>query len=185
MRAQWVIAVLVAGVAVGAYGEASLSLQPVGEMRSRSEGAPTRTLRPRRHLAIGLDYTGAHLRWMFSTHWAGEFRYQRGKADSNYGDVTADVVGIRLYRFFRTRGRMPLYVGGEVAHASAKSENSHFRTEGMAAGGFGGIEYLLAKRVSISMDVGPYVVSLNEKETNMSQTSLDFVINTAIHWYLF
>ncbi len=79
----------------------------------------------RDHLALGFNYTGAQVRWELSRHWALEGRYQRGTARSQYGDVTAQVFGVRAYRFLRTSSRLPLYLGSEIASATGKPETSN------------------------------------------------------------
>src|SRR5262249_19088864 len=74
---------------------------------------------PRERLAIGLNYTGAQLRWGLSSRWALEGRYQESTAQSNYGDVTARVFGMRSYRFLHPENRFPFYWGAEAAYATA------------------------------------------------------------------
>ena len=59
------------------------------------------------------------------------------------------------------------------------------QTSGYALGGFGGLEFRLLKRIALDFDVGPYMIGLKEKVTNVSDSSLDFVANTAINVYLF
>lgn len=136
-------------------------------------------------MGLGVNYQGAQLRWNLSRRWSVEARYQGGKAGSNYGDVTAQVEGLRLYRFFHERNRFSLYVAPEVAHVSAKPVSSSYKTDGFAAGVVGGFDYRMAKRLSLAIDLGPYVISLKESQTKLTQTNLDFVLNTAILLHLF
>src|SRR5262245_48613350 len=77
------------------------------------------------HLAVGVSYTGFQLRYQFSSKWAAEARYQFGKAESNYGDVQADVFGLRGYRFIPYRRHLSWYVGAEAAHAHAKANDTN------------------------------------------------------------
>jgi len=140
---------------------------------------------PGRHFAAGVNYTGAQVRWRFDSSWAVEARWQHGKASSDYGDVTADVVGLRGYRFFRVDHPYAWYVGAECAHADAQAQSASYQVDGIAAGGFGGIELRVTRNIALGVDIGPYVLALKEKQTRTSQTSLDFVLNTGIVWYLF
>jgi hypothetical protein len=136
-------------------------------------------------LALGVSYTGAQLRYDLSSRWAAEVRYQRGKASSDQGDVSANVFGLRGYRSFHRRERFSFYWGGEGAYADASPARSNYHVTGLALGAFGGVEYRVMKRVTVNADLGPYVISLKEKQTNVSSTNLDFVLNTALNVYLF
>jgi hypothetical protein len=162
------------------------------DVLQKGDGASNRTLvlNPKSrdslyHWAAGASYTGFQLRYQFSCRWAVEGRAQFGSADSDYGKVSSKVFGIRGYRFFPFRDYLAWYTGGEVAYARAQSDTTSYETKGFAAGGFGGMEYRIAKRVSVGVDIGPYIISLRETQTQMTQTSLDFVVNTAINFYLF
>jgi opacity protein-like surface antigen len=136
-------------------------------------------------LALGVSYFGEQLRYEWSSRWATELRHQHGKASSDQGDVSADVFGLRGYRSFHRRERFSFYWGGEGAYAKANPSMSTYRVTGVALGAFGGMEYRVMKRITVNADLGPYVISLKEKQTNVSSTNLDFVLNTALNMYLF
>ncbi len=136
-------------------------------------------------MALGINYTGAQFRWNFRSRWAVEGRYQQGSATSDYGNVKSKVFGVRAYRFFRTERRFPLYIAPEIARATATPERSDYRVDGFAAGVAGGMEYHVTPRISLDVDIGPYVIALHEKKTQVSQSSLDFVLNTALLVHLF
>lgn len=140
---------------------------------------------PHDRLSIGINYTGGQIRWNLSSRWAAEGRYQEGTSSSNYGDVTARVFGLRGYRFLHPENRVAFYWGAEGAYATAKPVSSSYKVTGLAIGGFGGLEYRVARRISIDADLGPYVISLTEKQTHTSTTNLDFVFNTALLVRLF
>jgi hypothetical protein len=115
------------------------------------------------------------------------------------GTIHANVFGLRGYRFFSERRRCRFYLGieGDYVHTSIRSVDttnnpnsiatiSGFgETSGYAMGGFGGVEFRLLKRIALDVDVGPYMIGLQEKVTKTSDASLDFVANTAINVYLF
>jgi hypothetical protein len=136
-------------------------------------------------LGLGIAYLGAQARWRLSSRWSVEGRYQRGSASSQYGKVIAQAYGLRAYRFYHAEGRLPLYWGLEAAYSSAKPETSTYATRGPAGGAFGGLEYRIGRRFAVDLDIGPYVIALKEKKTGMSQTNLDFVVNTAAMVFLF
>ncbi len=141
---------------------------------------------PRERLSIGLNYTGGQVRWRLSPRWAAEGRLQFGSADSNYGKVHSNVFGLRAYRFIpcTEREKVSWYLGGEAAYTTAESDSTSYRTTGFAMGGFGGLEYRILSKLSAGVDIGPYVISLKEKQTGLTSTGLDFVINTALNFYV-
>ena len=68
---------------------------------------------------------------------------------------------------------------------SAKPDSSNYKTTGIAGGVIGGFEYRMTKRLSLAIDLGPYVIALRENQTQLTQTTLDFVLNTSILLHLF
>jgi len=142
---------------------------------------------PAQRLSIGVNYTGGQLRYRLTSRWAAEGRMQFGSADSDYGRVRSQVFGVRLYRFapLNVWEKASWYVAGEADYAKADANNSSYATKGFAAGAAGGLELRIAKRISIDADIGPYVISLKETQTNVSSTGMDFVVNTALNIYLF
>ena len=176
-----------------AAGESSLTKPATGQLLE-----PTAPLPPHR-LAIGINDLGGQLRLHLNPQWATELRFLTGSSSSDVGTVHAFVFGMRGYRFFEERHRFRLYAGLEAAYVNTSLQSvdtagnpnslgniSGFGdTSGYAMGGFGGVEFRLLKRVAIDLDVGPYMIGLQEKVTRVSDTSLDFVANTAINVYLF
>lgn len=149
----------------------------------RDANAPPR--RADHRWGLGVNYLGAQLRYYFSSRWALEGRYQQGKASSDAGDVKAQVYGLRLYRYFHPERRFVLYWAGEGDRAAAKSETGGYKVEGFTIGAVGGFEFKVASRVGLAIDLGPYVISLKERQTQLSETNLDFVLNTALVVHLF
>jgi hypothetical protein len=152
-----------------------------------------------RRVSIGFNNLGGQLRFHFRRDWAVEQRFLMGEASSNVGTVHANVFGLRGYRFFEERHRWRFYAGieGDYVHTSLRSVDttnnpnsiatiSGFgETSGYAVGGFGGVELRLFRRLGLDFDVGPYIIGLKEKVTQASDSTLDFVANTAINVYLF
>ena len=147
----------------------------------------------RRKFGLGLTYLGGSLRYGFLKSWTAEFHFYYDKATADNGDVTANVVGARVYRFFKAGQKLQPYAGLEGDYVSAKLKDGgsygggslDYSASGSALGGFGGVEYYFLKRLSISLDAGPYFVSLKEKQTSLKDSGVDFVINTSVNFYFF
>lgn len=136
-------------------------------------------------LGLGVSYLGGQIRYHLNPRWAGELRYQTGTASSNSGEVTSQVIGLRGYRFLEGDSRLRFFFGGEAASVAASQKNTSYKTSGMAAGGFAGLEYSFGKKFSLGLDIGPYFLSLKETTQDVSDSSLEFIANTAFTFYLF
>jgi hypothetical protein len=172
--------------------------QPLTPSTTGQVRVPVERALPRR-IAYGINDLGEQLRIHLFRDWAAEFRYLRGTASSDLGTVHANVFGLRGYRFFPEHRRFRLYAGleGDYVKTSLSSIDTSNNpssigtisgfgdTSGYAFGGFGGIEFRLWRRIAIDLDIGPYMIGLQEKVTKVSDTTLDFVGNTAINVYLF
>jgi len=174
-------------------GEQTLTSSTTGPLVL--SGAP----REPRKLSIGINDLGGQLRFHLFGNWAAEARYLMGSSSSDVGTVKAMVVGLRGYRFFPEHHRFRLYCGLEGDHvqtslgsvnnggnpSSVANVSGFGETTGYAAGAFGGVEYRLGRRIAFDLDAGPYMIGLQEKVTNVSGSTLDFVVDTAINVYLF
>ncbi len=137
----------------------------------------------RRTLGIGFAYTGPLVRWGFKKYLSLEAHYLFGEADSTDGTVSASVIGMRGYRHFRTDQRLQFFAGPELAYVMADSMN--LKSAGYVAGGFAGAEYYLTRRISVGFDAGPYYTYLKEKKTSVSESGVDFTVNTFLNFYIF
>ncbi len=146
---------------------------------------PAAPVTPKRHFALGVNYTGTQLRWRFRSPWAAEARWQTGKASSDFGEVTANVYSLRGYRYIRQYRLGTFYLGSEVGFTQAKAGTSNYSVSGPAAGAFGGMDLRIAGNFHLGIDIGPYLLSLKEKQTQTTETYLDFILNTGVLWYLF
>jgi hypothetical protein len=143
-------------------------------------------------LAVGVNDLGGQLRFHFTPRWAVEGRFLTGSASSGDGNIKATVLGLRGYRFYQEHHRCRFYLGLEADHAATKLSSSKANnasgfgnTQGVDAGGFAGLEYRLPKRVSIDLDMGPYLINLSDKNSNVSDSAWDFVVNIAVNFYIF
>lgn len=108
----------------------------------------------------------------------------RDKASSDTGDVSADVIGGRLYFFSHPRNRFTYYAGGEGATLAVDTPHEGISIGGMAAGGFVGLEYRLTERLSWGMDVGMYQLTLEESSLRIVESGSDFVINSFLNFHV-
>jgi hypothetical protein len=140
-------------------------------------------------LALGATVVGAQLHWGFASKWALEVRALRDqeKEESDTGTITAYATGLRAYRYFRpaTAGhRTRIYMGLEAASTRSTSDNNDYKTSGFAFGGFGGAEIYLLRRLSLGLDMGPYVISSKVRGGNTSSGEMSVVVNTYMNFYL-
>lgn len=136
-------------------------------------------------LGIGVNYLGGEIRYLFLKEWATEIRYLTGKASSKSGEVSSQVYGLRGYRFFSPSGPGHFFIGAELAAINSDQKGTSYQVEGIATGGFVGFEYRVTRNICIGVDIGPYIFSLKEKRTKADESSLEFVINSSLVFYLF
>ncbi len=136
----------------------------------------------RRKLAIGFAYTGGLARYGFLKQWSAEFHYLIGSADSDDGTVRSNVIGARGFRHFRTDKKFQPYAGVGADFINAKSDT--IKTSGYMGGAFGGVEYYILPRLTIGLDIGPYYLSLKDKDSSETESGLDFILNTFLNFYI-
>ena len=190
------------GPAAAPVAEKTSGAKPEG-LRVSSAAARGDSDAPRapRRLAFGVNNLGGQLRFHVTPEWAAEARFVTGSASSNEGSIQSLVFGLRGYRFTKEHHRCRLYLGLEADRAQTSIHGSpNFNsnsptqqtrpqgfgdTSGFAAGGFGGLELRVTRRVAVDLDMGPYLIGLKEKITGASASSWDFVVNTSLEVYLF
>lgn len=126
-------------------------------------------------LNLDINYPGAGLRYFFSDSTAVELRGQYEK------DVA--IGGARLYLFpwlFKKEGVVP-YFGVEGDYGSFKGD--YAEGNGYAAGAFAGVEYFMGKSLSVQTDVGASYLSLKDKDTSLTQSGLEFILNLGVNIY--
>lgn len=136
-------------------------------------------------IGLGINYIGGQARYHLDSRWAGELRYLTGSEDAATGKVASQVFGLRAYRFFREATRYRFFLGAEAALVNSNQKNTSYKVSGPAMGVFGGLEYRFGRRFALGFDMGPYVISLKEDTKNVSDSSLEFIANTALIFYLF
>lgn len=141
-------------------------------------GAPARAVDRPYRVAAGVNVGGGQVDWRLNPGWMLEARAQGG-TENGAEKTNSLLYGLRGYRFFHV-GRPSFFGGLELAHTQAKRNSAAYRAEGMAAGAFVGAEFRLLSHLYFLMDAGPYVISMSERRTGLSDTSLDFVADLAL-----
>ena len=179
---------------IAAFAAALILISGLCPPAARAVEAPA--AKDPQRLALGANYMGTQLRGHISPRWAAEFRFLTGSSSSTQGSVSAIVLGLRGYRFWSERSRIRPYAGLELTYAqtslktnSGTSTSSPIKgfgdVSGFVAGGFGGLELRITRRIKLDFDIGPYWMGLKEQSTGVSGSSWDFVANTAVNVYLF
>ncbi|MBI4061967.1 MAG: hypothetical protein HY403_11120 [Elusimicrobia bacterium] len=132
---------------------------------------------------LGVNVLGGHLAWRPLRATRLELRYQTGRAGSGMGQTTSNVGGLRAYRVFREGGSTRPYLGVEGDYLDVRGSGR--KAAGGAGGPFVGVERRVLGSLWFGVDAGPYLVHMRESSARVSETSLEFVANTALTWYLF
>ena len=135
-------------------------------------------------VAVGINYTGAQISVDFHKLWAAEARYLLNNEDTEAGQVSSRVIGVRLYRFLPARKAVGIFFGLETAYDMSAQSNGSLKSSGYSAGVFTGMRYMVSRRVAIGADIGPYFTSMSESQTSLSDSSVDFVFNSFVSYYL-
>ena len=122
---------------------------------------------------IGLNYPGLGLKYRVNSRNTVEIRTQLGK------DIL--VIGPRYYYNLSRRDKLVLFCGGEAD--SLRFKGSVSDGAGIAALIFIGGEYLTAPDFGVSMDIGPAYISLQDRDTEMMEKGIDFVLNIGLTYY--
>jgi hypothetical protein len=131
--------------------------------------------------SIGANVIGGQLAYHTSPRTRFELRYQAGKTST----VRSSIAGLRAYRLFWPENALRPYIAAEAAYVSAQDGGGGSRASGAAGGAVIGVERRLLPRLWIGVDAGPYLLHLREQATRTGQSSLVFVLNTSLMFYIF
>jgi len=124
-------------------------------------------------IGVGLNYPGVDLKIGLTPRFLLEARGQFGEGISAYG--------LRGYYYFNPKGKPRYFTGMEADLINFKGEES--KGNGWCAIGFLGGEYFLSERFSLQLDFGPVYVSIKDKNTNLSEGGIDYLVNMGINLY--
>lgn len=123
--------------------------------------------------AIGLNYPGFGARYFFSNTSSIE---GKGQFDD---DIS--LMGLRWYYYFNKKSNVLFFAGIEGDLITFKGEDS--KGSGSAAELFIGGEYFFDNNLSIQLDFGPAYISLKDKDTSLTETGVELVVNVGINFY--
>jgi len=124
-------------------------------------------------VAAGINYPGLSLRYYPSDNYSLELR-----AQASDGVFAA---GFRCSRYLRTTAAALPFWGLEADFLSFKGASSE--GGGVALGALAGLEYFVARKVSVQLDGGPYLVSISDRRTGLSSGGLVFAANLGFNYY--
>ncbi|HAH32109.1 MAG TPA: hypothetical protein DCL44_07335 [Elusimicrobia bacterium] len=122
---------------------------------------------------ISLNYPGLGIRYLFSDRFSLELK---GQSET---DILA--AGLRGYYYFSRSHNCFLFTGLEGDYISFSGRQSS--GAGFAAGVFAGLEYFLAKSLSLQADFGPAYIALSDKNGPESVSGLEYVVNFGLNYY--
>jgi len=153
----------------------SLLLIALAPLSASAEDADQETYG--RSAAVGVNFPGVNFKLPLSSKFAAELR---GQYEYKILTTTA-----RLYYYPSIPGfgnpKLRPFISAEGGYVSFQGNYS--QGNGAIFGGAGGVEYFLSKRFSVQTDFGPYYVMVNDRNTAIEQTGLEFVMNFGINFY--
>lgn len=156
----------VAGPGAVIYHEAK-SPAKTGEQEGGDQGPPAR-------FALGMGYPDVRARLALGAGWDLE-----GKAGLEQG---IQVYSGRLYWNCLDLGPLKAELGAEGGYAQFNGVDT-LDGNAVIMGGFVGLEYPFARRLRVSVDVGPAYIQASSQGYSYSTTEI--VYNTALYLYLF
>jgi hypothetical protein len=131
-------------------------------------------------LSAGAHYTGAHVRWAFSSQWALEARYSVGEDKVEEEQVSTKIYGAGLTRIVASRDDWRYYLGARGGWITGKAGGS---SHGYAGGVNAGLEKFVSRRVSLTLDMGPYYLWI-KNPSGLADNQIDVVVDAAVyfHW---
>ena len=134
-------------------------------------------------LSLGLTYIGGGVRLGFHRGWAVEGRFVTGEESSLDGTVKAHYLSARLTKYLMSGRRWAPY--GSFEAGTVKATDSSRKATGTAIGVVGGIEFAMTNKVSLTLEMGPYSISLKDKVGGAGGSVTDIVLGSALYWHIF
>jgi hypothetical protein len=125
-------------------------------------------------LAVGVGYPDLRLRFGLGPHWSLEAKGAFAQGLQIYsGRVSWD---------FGHVGPLRALLGAECGWAKFDGLDS-ISGNGVYGEGFAGLEYPFARRLRLTVDVGPAWLQASAQDHSLS--TVDVIFNTALYFYLF
>lgn len=125
------------------------------------------------HWGVALNYPGAGIKYLFNDQLSLEVR----------GQFAEDIVvgGLRGNYYFNPGNKTVLFMGVESDYVSFKGTES--KGNGFAEELYLGMEFFLARYFSLQVDFGPAFIVLKDKDSALSVSGIEYVVNFGINWY--
>lgn len=124
---------------------------------------------------LDLNYPGAAVRYFPA----------QGKALELFGQSQDKIFagGLRYYYYPAglARGALLPFMAAEADFTSFKGRYS--KGTGIGGGLFGGVEYFLGRRISVQTDIGALYLSVQDKDTSLGESGLEFIMNLGFNFY--
>lgn len=121
---------------------------------------------------VGINYPGISAKHWFENYGLG--------AKAQFAD-SVQVYGLRTYRKILSLHNPILYGGVEADYLFFKGDIA--KGNGIASELFVGMEYLFKSPFSLSMDIGPSFIFLNDKDTSETESGFDVILNIGVNYY--
>lgn len=92
------------------------------------------------------------------------------------------VIGGRVYYNFNPEYIVVLFCGLEGDYTVFNNEQISGR--GIVGYCFTGAEYFITERLTFTLDLGPAIISLWEKNTGVRATGISWLFNLGVNWYI-
>jgi hypothetical protein len=91
--------------------------------------------------------------------------------------------GLRYYYYPAglAHGALLPFMAAEADFTSFKGRYS--KGTGIGGGLFGGVEYFLGRRISVQTDIGALYLSIQDKNTSLGESGLEFIMNLGFNFY--
>ncbi len=124
-------------------------------------------------LAVGLNYPGVGVKYLFSDKLSLELR----------GQFADDIVigGLRGSYYFNPASDTVIFMGIESDYVSFKGAES--KGNGFAEELYLGLEFFLSGHFSLQVDFGPAFIILKDKDSALSVNGIEYVVNFGTNWY--
>jgi hypothetical protein len=163
-------AVIQAEPAAVLYGQTPVAAAPPAALAPPASYAPGRG-----GFNLNINYPGAALRYFAAEGKALELLGQR--QDNVF------VGGLRYYYYPARlrRGALNPYLAVEGDYISFKGTYS--KGAGWGGGLYAGAEYFLSRRVSAQTDLGALYLSIEDKDTSLTESGTEFLVNLGVNIY--
>jgi outer membrane protein W len=123
--------------------------------------------------AVGVNYPGIGARYFLSDKVSLELKIQ--------SEQNILAAGLRGYYYLKPSEKLLPFIGLELDYITFQGDYS--KGTGTAGEFFVGAEHFINKKISIQMDIGIGLVTLNDTATSESVNGAESIVNFGINYY--